>query len=98
MKTRVIILFGGRSAEHEISLLSARNVLAALDRRRFEPVLVGIDKQGRWRRESPATLAAATGDPRGLHLDDRAEVIDARVLEPGDVVIPMLHGTNGEEG
>ena len=40
-KTRVIILFGGRSAEHEISLLSARNVLSALDRTRFEPVLVG---------------------------------------------------------
>ncbi|HEY5089348.1 MAG TPA: D-alanine--D-alanine ligase A, partial [Polyangia bacterium] len=36
-KTKVIVLFGGRSAEHEISLLSARNVLAALDRDRFEP-------------------------------------------------------------
>ena len=47
-KTKVIVLFGGRSAEHEVSLLSARNVLAALDRERFEPVLVGIDRQGRW--------------------------------------------------
>jgi len=47
-KTRVIILFGGRSAEHEISILSARNVLAALDRQRFEPVLIGIDRVGRW--------------------------------------------------
>ena len=51
-KTRVVILFGGRSAEHEISLLSARNVLSALDRTRFEPVLIGIDKAGRWHRES----------------------------------------------
>ena len=50
-KTRVIILFGGRSAEHEVSLLSARNVFLALDRERFEPVLVGIDKQGHWRIE-----------------------------------------------
>jgi len=50
-KTRVIILFGGRSAEHEVSLLSARNVFVALDRDRFEPVLIGIDKQGRWRPE-----------------------------------------------
>jgi D-alanine-D-alanine ligase len=40
-KTKVILLFGGRSAEHEISLLSARNVLAALDRERFEPALIG---------------------------------------------------------
>ena len=64
MKRRVLILFGGRSAEHEISLLSARNVFLALDRDRFEPVLVGIDKQGRWRIEPEQTLLEATGDPR----------------------------------
>jgi D-alanine-D-alanine ligase len=67
-KTRVIILFGGRSAEHEVSLLSARNVLAALDRERFEPVLVGIDKRGYWRLEPEATLLAAPGDPRNQSL------------------------------
>ena len=47
-KTRVLIIYGGRSAEHEVSLLSARNVFLALDRDRFEPLLIGIDKQGRW--------------------------------------------------
>jgi len=67
-KTRVIILFGGRSAEHEVSLLSARNVFLALDRERFQPMLVGIDKQGRWRPEAEQTLLAATGDPRTLKL------------------------------
>ena len=67
-KTRVIVLFGGRSAEHEISLLSARNVYLALDRARFEPVLVGIDKQGRWRLEEEQTLLGATGDPRNVRL------------------------------
>jgi len=46
-KLRVAILFGGRSAEHEISLLSARFVLESLDPERFEPLLVGIDKEGR---------------------------------------------------
>jgi D-alanine-D-alanine ligase len=68
-KRRVLILFGGRSAEHEISMLSARNVFMALDRDRYEPMLVGIDKQGRWRIEPEQTLLAATGDPRklGLH-------------------------------
>ena len=69
MKTRVLILFGGRSAEHEVSLLSARNVFLALDRTRFEPVLVGIDKQGRWRLEPETTLLSAAGDPRGLALE-----------------------------
>jgi D-alanine-D-alanine ligase len=67
-KTRVIILFGGRSAEHEVSILSARNVYLALDKTRFQPLLIGIDKQGRWRQEPPETLLAAQGDPRNLRL------------------------------
>src|ERR1044071_4845765 len=97
-KTRVVLLFGGRSAEHEVSLLSARNILHALDPARFEPFLIGIDKQGRWRREFAATLEAAAGNPRGGRLDDRAAVIDASILRPGDVVFPVLHGTFGEDG
>ena len=47
-KLTVGILFGGQSAEHEISILSARNVLAALERERFEALLFGIDPAGRW--------------------------------------------------
>src|SRR6187549_1343026 len=110
-KTRVIILFGGRSAEHEISLLSARNVLSALDRSRFEPVLIGIDKAGRWHRESERTLEAAAGDPRRVTLDAAAPAVameDALVPAAGDavaaavgsddVVFPILHGTFGEDG
>jgi D-alanine-D-alanine ligase len=58
-KSRVLVLFGGRSAEHEISLLSARFVVEALDPERFEPVLVGIDKQGRWQLESRESLLSA---------------------------------------
>jgi D-alanine-D-alanine ligase len=112
-KTRVIILFGGRSAEHEISILSARNVLGALDRSRFEPVLVGIDRAGRWHRESERTLAGATGDPRALALDPAAPTVGieegliagsgfaaAAAGDPGEdvVVFPVLHGTFGEDG
>jgi len=97
-KIRVVLLFGGRSAEHEISLLSARNMLRALDRQRFEPFLIGIDKDGRWHRESEATLDAAVGDPRTVHLDPAAPVIDPSVLRPDDVVLPVLHGTFGEDG
>jgi D-alanine-D-alanine ligase len=109
-KTRVIILFGGRSAEHEISLLSARNVLSALDRTRFEPVLIGIDKAGRWHRESERTLEAAAGDPRRVMLDAGAPEVgieDALVarapaapdaVDVDDVVFPVLHGTYGEDG
>jgi D-alanine-D-alanine ligase len=47
-RLRVGVIFGGRSAEHEVSLQSAKNIVDALDRSRFEPVLIGIDKEGRW--------------------------------------------------
>ena len=106
-RTRVVILFGGRSAEHEVSILSARNVLAALDRSRFEPVLIGIDKAGQWRPQPEASLLAATGgDPRLLHLDDSAPMVAlaatpssiTRVLASDDVIFPVLHGTYGEDG
>ncbi|HVT07002.1 MAG TPA: D-alanine--D-alanine ligase family protein [Polyangia bacterium] len=107
-KTRVVILFGGRSAEHEVSILSARNVLAALDRDRFEPVLVGVDRAGQWRLESERTLAGATGDPRALALDPSAPAVGveaALIHGPAaggattdTVVFPVLHGTFGEDG
>ena len=97
--TRVILLFGGRSAEHEISLLSARNVLLALDRARFTPVLVGIDRRGGWHLEPEATLTSAVGDPRGVHLDPGAPLVEpSGLLRPDDVVFPVLHGTYGEDG
>ena len=47
-KLRIGILFGGRSGEHEVSLLSAASILKAIDRKRYEVVPIGIDKQGRW--------------------------------------------------
>ncbi|HVY39978.1 MAG TPA: D-alanine--D-alanine ligase family protein [Polyangia bacterium] len=107
-KTRVVILFGGRSAEHEVSILSARNVVAALDRERFEPVLIGVDRAGQWRLESERTLAGATGDPRALALDPAAPAVgvEAALIHgpakggaaPDTVVFPVLHGTFGEDG
>jgi D-alanine-D-alanine ligase len=105
-RARVVILFGGRSAEHEVSILSARNVLVALDRSRFEPVLIGIDKQGRWRAQSEKVLLGATGDPRLLALEDDTPTVAvattpssiAQVLDHDDVIFPVLHGTYGEDG
>ena len=104
-KTRVVILFGGRSTEHEISLLSARNVLVALDRDRFTPILISIDKQGRWRQETEAFLLSATGDPRSLKLPEGSPPVAVPVypseegLFAGDtVVFPVLHGAFGEDG
>ncbi len=113
-KVRVLVLFGGRSAEHEISLLSARFVVEALDPERFEPILVGIDKQGRWQLESRASLLAAgknahavalSADAPQVSLAPRpvAEVALQLAGEPSsalavDVVFPVLHGPLGEDG
>jgi D-alanine-D-alanine ligase len=68
-KLRVGIVFGGRSAEHEIAILSARFVLESLDRERFEPVLVGIDKTGRWLLQEEALLLGGSRDPRLARLN-----------------------------
>ena len=133
-KLRVGVLFGGRSGEHEVSLLSAASVLAALDRNKYEVTPIGITKQGRWVTASDAELllrgsatqTAALKGP-GLRAGDPQATASAAVLargeaalmppEPGagllpfetagashrdavalDVVLPVVHGTNGEDG
>lgn len=68
-RLRVAVLFGGRSAEHEISLLSARFVVESLDRSKYEPILVGIDKSGRWLLQDEAFLLSAARDPRLVKLN-----------------------------
>jgi D-alanine-D-alanine ligase len=97
-RTRVGILFGGQSAEHEISILSARNVLAALDRSRFDPVLIGIDKQGRWLAQDEQRLLASARDPREVRIEAGAGVAIESLGGLLDVVFPVLHGTLGEDG
>src|ERR1700677_212348 len=105
-KIRVGILFGGQSAEHEISILSARNVLAALDLTRFEPVLIGIEKRGRWLLQDAQRLLASARDPRLVRIDSGppAQLPStfaaplAGAAQPIDVVFPVLHGTLGEDG
>ena len=68
-KIKVGILFGGKSAEHEVSLQSAKNVYEAIDRDRFEPVLIGIDKEGRWRSSGDSLSLLNAGDPRTISLN-----------------------------
>ncbi len=109
-RIRVGILFGGRSAEHEVSLLSARNVLAALDRNRFEPVLIGIDKSGRWLMQDEAKLLESAKDPRLVKLNSHGDRVAIEPRPTGgelsgpqgplavDVIFPVLHGPMGEDG
>ena len=68
-KITVGIIFGGKSAEHEVSLQSAKNVYDAIDRSRFEPVLIGIDKNGVWRSTGGSLLLLNSSDPSRISLN-----------------------------
>jgi D-alanine-D-alanine ligase len=143
-KLRIGILYGGRSGEHEVSLLSAASVLKAIDRKKYEVVPIAIDRQGRWLTgteaqrllDGPASAKAIDGSVSEAVAEDEAEfAAAAAVLRSGeplqipqlpahphltnspklgagaqlaqpdnalaatlDVVLPVLHGTFGEDG
>ncbi len=85
-----MVLFGGRSAEHDVSCVTAASVLGAVDRDRYEVVAVGIDRDGNWVR---ATEAPDRLDPVGPDVDP-FDVVHG----PQTVVFPLLHGPLGEDG
>ena len=89
-RTRLAVLFGGMSSEHEVSLRSARSVLDAVDPERFEAIAVGIGRDGVWRTAADASDLAAI-------VRDGEVVPGVRALE-ADLVFPVLHGPNGEDG
>jgi D-alanine-D-alanine ligase len=106
-KIRVAVLFGGRSAEHDVSILSAANVLQAIDRDRFEVVPIAINRAGRWFLledgpispsipESGLEVALLPGGKGRLVAADLSS--KQTVIEPVDVVFPVLHGPFGEDG
>lgn len=111
-KIKVGIIFGGKSTEHEVSLQSAKNVISALDREKYEPVLIGIDKTGKWHRSTEADYLLHSENPKFISLNKRGAqemglvTGDERALialennrkEPLDVVFPVLHGPLGEDG
>jgi D-alanine-D-alanine ligase len=108
-KRRVAVIFGGRSAEHEVSVVSASSVLKSLDPERFDVIPIGIDKEGRWHRlavlpaAAPGELPAIAGhDGAGVELSqdpgDNALVADDGTRQEIDVVFPILHGPYGEDG
>jgi D-alanine-D-alanine ligase len=97
----LLVLFGGRSAEHDISRITARHVLAAIDPDRYVIDAVGIDHAGVWHRAEAALEALAIGAdalPDALIVD--GPIVDPSTLlaRPGVVVLPLLHGPNGEDG
>lgn len=108
-KIRVAILFGGKSAEHEVSLRSAKNVAAALDPEKYDVVAIGIEKSGRW-LPANASQRKLLGTPEKLTQKEtgalaiipegNGELIGSGNVTSGaiDVVFPVLHGPFGEDG
>ncbi len=112
-KIRIGVIFGGKSAEHEISLLSAKNIINALDSAKYEVALIGIDKQGHWHLYDDAQYLLDAHDPRRVSLSDlRQEVSlvtkdsaphlislsNRNAIKRLDLIFPVLHGTYGEDG
>ena len=103
-KLRVGVLFGGRSGEHEISLLSAASILKAIDRKKYDVVPIGIDKQGKWLTGDKAQKLIGTPTSaqasKALRSSEGAALAEpsSPLAKSLDVVFPVLHGTFGEDG
>jgi len=100
-KLRVGVIFGGRSGEHEVSIASAASIFKHLDRSRYDPVPIRIEKDGRWALTSKAPTAISAAEVLKQSSTEALQTIEptAAVSPSGiDVVFPVLHGTNGEDG
>jgi len=109
-KLRVAVLFGGRSGEHEVSLMSARSVLSVLDPAKYEVTQIGITNEGRWltgndvldkfENNKTAGLLSVMFSPdpseKGIYILEGFSGL--RKWSDIDVYFPVLHGTFGEDG
>lgn len=93
-KKRVGLVFGGRSGEHEVSVRSAASIFRALDKKKYEVDLVGIDKNGKWHRIDQKWLPSGA-EMKSLPTGEKALVPEE---EKVDVFFPIVHGTFGEDG
>jgi D-alanine-D-alanine ligase len=109
MTKKLLILCGGRTGEHEVSLQSAKNIIEAVDKDKYEVVVVGINKEGKWILFNNKDFLENPDDPKKIKLKNTGKGVvlaDRKLinLENGeveaevDVVFPVLHGTFGEDG
>ncbi|MGD2148757.1 MAG: D-alanine--D-alanine ligase family protein, partial [Anaerolineae bacterium] len=112
-KIRVGVVFGGRSGEHEVSLASARSVMDATDKTKYEVVPIGITKDGRWIASGDPMRALSASEPHAsrpamlssdpsrqglMCLEETEQLVRGTRLEEIDVIFPVLHGPYGEDG
>lgn len=112
-KIRVGVLCGGKSAEHEVSLQSAKSIVEAMDKDKYEILIIGLDKEGKWWGYETEDFLKYPDDPTRIRLGQSSvrlafipgerekpllDFLTSRVLEGIDVVFPVLHGPFGEDG
>ena len=108
-KTKIAVLFGGKSGEHDISCISATSVIKAIDKEKYDIITIGITKQGEWLLYEGPLEALQSGEWEGLarkSLAEDPEHFGITLLGTGgkslkdicDFVFPVLHGPNGEDG
>ena len=110
-RLRVGVIFGGRSVEHEVSLVSARSILQHLDPARYEVIPIGITRQGKWVTSSDASPllegglesgridpCMLPGDPSTGGLVRLGNGFTSGTVSALDVVFPVVHGGHGEDG
>jgi len=107
-KLRLLVIFGGQSSEHEVSCISVQNVISYVDTERYETLVLGITKEGKWlyvesaeaiadgswRNGNVEAILSPDAKEKSLYLLDGEAVRKVRI----DIVFPVLHGLNGEDG
>ncbi|MGM0438916.1 MAG: D-alanine--D-alanine ligase family protein [Patescibacteria group bacterium] len=95
----IAIIFGGKSAEHEVSIQSAKNVVKTLDKDKFNPILIGISKSGKWflLNNVPENEVKEKGELLTIKPGSGKRFLSPKVKSI-DAVFPVLHGPNGEDG
>ena len=99
-KLRIALLYGGRSVEHGVSINSAKNIFSYIDRNQFEPIPIGISKEGKWFLKKEVDKYIQNGEALSLKLDPGKPsfISTDNTTQQFDIVFPVLHGTDGEDG
>jgi len=99
-KIKVALLYGGRSVEHAVSINSAKNIYNYINKDLYDAIPIGISKSGKWFLKNEVDKNIESGDALSLNLNpDKASFTSANgVSHEFDIVFPVLHGTDGEDG
>lgn len=108
-KIKIVLFFGGKSVEHEVSLQSAKNVIEALNKDKYEIILISINKDGSWSLKNQSNFLLNPSDPKqialnpnsskGKHEEENLAILFQEEKRGKiDVAFPILHGSYGEDG